>query len=97
MMQTIMSTAAKFSNFHVLVMPVIAEEKIVAPKPDHGRPDTHQGVSLAALLKAVHNQQRGKRLNQSDAKATYHAQHNLQRERRHKHWQESTKEAHQQR
>lgn len=33
MMQTIMSTAAKFSNFHVLVMPVIAEEKIVAPKP----------------------------------------------------------------
>mgnify|MGYP007109813035 CR=1 FL=1 len=34
MMQTIMSTAAKFSDFHhVLVMPVIAEEKIVAPKP----------------------------------------------------------------
>ena len=97
MMQTIMSTAAKFSDFHVLVMPVIAEEKIVAPKPTMVDRIPDQGVSLAALLKAVHNQRRGKRLNQSDAKATYHAQHNLQRERRHKHWQESTKEAHQQR
>nr|WP_128805840.1 hypothetical protein [Bifidobacterium catenulatum] len=92
-----MSTAAKFSDFHVLVMPVIAEEKIVAPKPTMVDRIPHQGVSLAALLKAVHNQRRGKRLNQSDAKATYRAQHNLQRERRHKHWQESTKEAHQQR
>lgn len=95
-MQTIMGTAAKFSDFHVLVMAVIAEEKIVAPSRPWptGYPSGHQP---RALLKAVHNQRRGKRLNQSDAKATYHAQHNLQRERRHKHWRESTKEAHQQR
>lgn len=96
-MQTIMSTAAKFSDFHVLVMPVIAEEKIVAPKPTMVDRIPIRASASLPFFKAVHNQRRGKRLNQSDAKATYHAQHNLQRERRHKHWQESTKEAHQQR